>query len=73
MINKFLSLLICVVFASQVTYAQNYKFGKVSKEELQETEHKEFKEAHASVLFRKTNTTFNYTADKGFYITTDFS
>ncbi|WP_396595985.1 DUF3857 domain-containing protein [Dokdonia sp. R86516] len=66
MINKFLSILICVVFASQVAYAQNYKFGKVSKEELLEVKHPSEPQAEAAILYRNFKTTFIYTKEKGF-------
>ncbi|MGY5849957.1 DUF3857 domain-containing protein [Salegentibacter sp. F14] len=33
--------------------AQNYKFGKVLKEEVAQSEHPEYKEANAAVLFKK--------------------
>ena len=34
-------------------HAQNYKFGKVSEEEVAQTEHPKYKEANAAVLYKK--------------------
>lgn len=45
--------------------AQNYKFGKVSEEEITEVVHKSDPEAGASILYRKTNTKFKYNQNNG--------
>lgn len=47
-------------------FAQNYKFGKVSKEELIETSDTNNPEANATVLYRSQNVSFEYRQDKGF-------
>lgn len=54
-----------------VSMAQNYKFGKVSKEELLQKEHPNEPTAEAAVLYRETHTNFDYTDDSGFYMVTD--
>ncbi|MDR9457963.1 MAG: DUF3857 domain-containing protein [Salegentibacter sp.] len=46
-------LLILILLLSLPINAQNYKFGKVSEEEVAQTEHPEHKEANAAVLYRK--------------------
>ncbi|MDP2686202.1 MAG: transglutaminase domain-containing protein [Aequorivita sp.] len=54
-----------------VSMAQNYKFGKISKEELLQKEHPKEPTAEAAVLYRETHTNFDYTDDSGFYMVTD--
>lgn len=55
---------------SLFTNAQNYKFKKVSKQELEQKEHAIEKDATAAVLYRKTFTSFNYSQDDGFVVET---
>lgn len=57
---KFLFAIMSVVLLSADLQAQNYKFGKVSEEEVAEVVHKSDPEARASILYRKTNTKFKY-------------
>lgn len=71
MIKHYL-VLIGFIFFGQFVNAQNYKFGKVSKEELAETAHKSDPEARAAVLYRKTYTKFNYSQDDGFEVVTEY-
>lgn len=59
-------VVICLLFLTQVVAAQNYKFGKISKEELQETAHPDYPEANAAILFKKQRITFDYQQSKGF-------
>lgn len=69
------SIFITLVFLigiAQVTVAQNYKFGKVSKEEVQQKEHPKDPTANAAILYRETKTEFQYTQDAGFYMVTDY-
>jgi len=54
------------------TEAQNYKFGKVSKEELLQKEHPNNPTADAAILYRETKTDFQYTQDSGWYMVTDY-
>ena len=65
----FISLLM-MLFISQF-YAQNYKFGKVSKEELLEKVYPLDATANAVVLYKKRYTSFSYMAGKGFLIDTE--
>lgn len=51
--------------------AQNYKFGKVSKEELTQKEHPADPTAEAAILNREINTNFEYSSNSGFYMVTD--
>ncbi|HET8804618.1 MAG TPA: transglutaminase [Aequorivita sp.] len=55
-----------------VSVAQNYKFGKVSKEELLQKEHPKEPTVDAAVLYRETKTDFQYTQDAGWYMVTDY-
>ncbi len=54
-----------------IATAQDFKFGKVSKEELQEKSHPLDPEANAAVLYRESKSSFNYTQENGFMITTE--
>jgi len=65
-----LALIVFIVF--QVTYSQNFKFGKVSKEEILEKEHPLDPSANAAVLYREVSTRFDYSTEDGFYVVTDF-
>ena len=45
-------IILALFIAIQFTQAQNYKFGKVSKQELQETTNPQDQEANATVLLK---------------------
>lgn len=47
--------------------AQNYKFGKVSVEELEEISNPNDSTANATILFSKENIHYEYTRDRGFF------
>ncbi|HAV53948.1 MAG TPA: hypothetical protein DCX41_03325, partial [Aequorivita sp.] len=64
--------LIAIVCFSGTSIAQNYKFGKVSKEELLQKEHPTDPTANAAILYRETKTDFQYTQDSGWYMVTDY-
>ncbi len=63
---------IAVLCFLNISVAQNYKFGKVSKEELLQKEHPTDPTADAAVLYRETKTDFQYTQDSGWYMVTDY-
>jgi hypothetical protein len=71
MMKKYVLILISFVVFQQSAVAQNYKFGKVSEEELAETSHASDPEAGAAILYRKTDTKFNYSQDGGFVVITE--
>ena len=48
------------MFMSFIGQSQDFKFGKVSKEELKETSHPNHPEANAVVLFKKQHTKFSF-------------
>ena len=56
--RKLIIALIIVVMANQIS-AQNYKFGKVSKEELEEKFYSQDSSANAVVLYKNRRTYFN--------------
>jgi len=64
--NKYIIALLLMCFQLQIVSSQNFKFGKVSKKELEETSHPEEKDANAAILYRKLKTTFDFTNEQGF-------
>ncbi len=64
--------LIAVLCFLNISVAQNYKFGKVSEEELLQKEHPTDPAADAAILYRETKTDFQYTQDAGWYMVTDY-
>ncbi len=63
---------ITVLCFLNISVAQNYKFGKVSKEELIQKQHPTDTTADAAVLYREIKTEFQYTQDAGWYMVTDY-
>jgi len=64
-------MMICTFFIGmQILTAQDYRFGKVSKEELKQTQHPNDPDADAAILYREVETRFDYSQDEGFYIRT---
>ncbi|MCL6219901.1 DUF3857 domain-containing protein [Zunongwangia pacifica] len=64
--------LIALLLLAGTVQAQNYKFGKVSKEEVQETEHPTNKEADAAILYKKQSTFYDYNSSTGFALITKY-
>ena len=62
---------ILFVFASTGIFAQNYKFGKVSKEELAEKIHPLDSTASAAYLYKFRKTHYDYTGSDGFIVVTE--
>lgn len=65
-----LSILI-LLCAQQTVVAQNFKYGKVSEEELLQKQHPTDASAEAAVLYREIETEFQYTSDAGFFMVTE--
>ena len=66
---KRISLVLLVVFFIETTVnSQDYKFGKVSKAELEETFYEPDSSASAAYLYRKRRTYYDYSNVKGFRI-----
>lgn len=62
----------CLVFsATSFVLGQDFKFGKVSKEELTENVYPQDSSAVASVLYRHQSVRFSYTQGVGFKLLTD--
>ncbi|WP_341216303.1 DUF3857 domain-containing protein [uncultured Wocania sp.] len=60
-----------ILFICQISIAQDYKFGKVSKEELQEKFNPLDSSASAAYLYKYRKTFFEYQKDKGFQVITE--
>ena len=67
---KFFGIILFVVWFHPIL-AQNYKFGKVSKEELLETSFQEDSEANAAILFEKRKVKITYQVNEGFRVVTE--
>ncbi|MFD2908190.1 DUF3857 domain-containing protein [Flavobacterium ardleyense] len=67
--KKILLLTMFIMF--NTSFAQEYKLGKVTIEELKETEHKIEKEATACKIFSKSKTSIVYNDEKGFELVTE--
>lgn len=65
-------LVIILLLVLNVSFAQNYNFKKVSKEELLQKEHPTDPNANAAILYRETKTEFQYQEDSGWYLVTDY-
>lgn len=59
--------LLCLLIVSSM-FAQDYKFGKISKKELQEKLNTKAPEAHATILFVKEEVSFQYVENQGFTV-----
>lgn len=59
-------LLIFAFIFTQLSNAQEYKFGKISVEELQQTADSDYPEAGAAILYRNQYIKFSYSQGKGF-------
>ncbi|CAL2088904.1 transglutaminase domain-containing protein [Tenacibaculum sp. 190524A02b] len=60
-----------IVFIHTVAISQEIKFGKVSKEELEEKAHPIEPNADAAYLYKKRRTYFEYDSNKGFMLITE--
>lgn len=65
-----IAFLVLTLF-STITFSQNYKFGKVSKDELLEKAHPLYPEAEAAILYREIKTYVEYNKEKGFVANTE--
>ncbi|MFA5299908.1 MAG: transglutaminase, partial [Lutibacter sp.] len=68
--KKILVAMILVLITNQII-AQDYKFGKVSKEELEEKYYPLDSSANAAVLYKNRRTYFEYVQDEGFNVITE--
>lgn len=65
-------LFFCLTFTFGFSYAQDYRFGKVSDEELLQKEHPTDPSADAAVLYREVKSEFRYSSEQGWYLMTDY-
>ncbi|SDL63382.1 protein of unknown function [Salinimicrobium catena] len=63
--------LLLMAFITSGIWAQDFKFGKVSKEELEEKKHPQNKEAHAAVLYRSQKVYYDFDERSGFTVNTE--
>ncbi|MEM7186987.1 MAG: DUF3857 domain-containing protein [Bacteroidota bacterium] len=63
--------ILAFLLTSTLAVSQNYKYGKVSKEELSETQNDLYPESEATVLFRKHKSYYQYRQDEGFTLYTE--
>lgn len=64
-------LLLLALLNISFCFSQDFRYGKVSKEELAEVKHPIEADADAAILFREESTRFEYDQDRGFYILTE--
>lgn len=67
--NHYLLLFILIIGGAM--NAQNYKYGKVSLEEVEASEHLTNPEADAAILFRSEEVNYQYSSSKGFELITN--
>ena len=60
-----------IVIAINWSYAQDYRFGKVSMDELKETAYPEDADANAAILYLNQKTHYDYNQQKGFVQVTE--
>lgn len=65
-------LLIVFLLVVSDSFGQDYRFKKVSKEELLQKEHPVDSDANAAILYREVKTEFQYSEDSGWYLVTDY-
>src|SRR5690606_35624861 len=68
---KNFTLLLLITTFLNFAYSQDFKFGKVSKEELQEKFNPLDSSAPATILYRDHKVYFNYVQSKGFEVITE--
>ncbi|MCF6298166.1 MAG: DUF3858 domain-containing protein [Flavobacteriaceae bacterium] len=64
-------LAVLIIAFVQVSFCQNYKFGKVSKEELEEKVYPLDSTADAAYLYKNRRTYFDYRQGQGFIVITE--
>ncbi len=69
--TKISLLLVFVIIQNVSLFAQDFRFGKVSKEEISEKTNAQDPTADAAILYREISSAFDYNSADGFYMTTD--
>lgn len=68
---KKITILIITCLITSVMFSQNYKFGKISKEELSEKKYVKDSTANAAYLYKYRRTYFEYLKEEGFRVITE--
>tara|TARA_R110002020_G_scaffold293535_6_gene509257 strand:- start:6953 stop:8962 length:2010 start_codon:yes stop_codon:yes gene_type:complete len=64
-------LIILFFFNLLIGYSQDFRYGKVSKEELAETQHPLDADANAAILYHEERSKFEYDQELGFFLLSD--
>ncbi len=64
-------LLIALLTIFQFSQAQNFKYGKVSKDELEQKAHPDYPEAEAAILYRELRSKVDYHKEDGWIMYTE--
>ncbi|MCP9198497.1 DUF3857 and transglutaminase domain-containing protein [Gramella sp. GC03-9] len=64
-------LILFLALFSQVSFSQDFKFGKVSEEEVTEKQHPLEEEANAAILYKYRRTYYEYSQHIGFQLITE--
>tara|TARA_R110002073_G_scaffold40547_5_gene115104 strand:+ start:219361 stop:221376 length:2016 start_codon:yes stop_codon:yes gene_type:complete len=70
MLKSTLTFIIVSLLTIHLSDAQDLKFGKVSKKELEEKYYPSDSSANAAILYKKRRTTFEYSANEGWVLIT---
>jgi len=68
---KKILITLIIVINGTCFFAQDYKFGKVSKEELEEAYYPLDSSANAAILYKSRDTHFDYIQNEGFQVVTE--
>ena len=68
---KKILITLIIVINSSCFFAQDYKFGKISKEELEEAYYPLDSSANAAILYKSRDTHFDYNQGQGFQVITE--
>jgi len=63
---------LCFLMFYGISIAQDYRFGKVSEEEIKQKEHPSDPSAEAAILYRETKSEFVYSRVKGWFLETEY-
>lgn len=70
--SKQKSIIFLIIILSTISvFSQEYKFGKVTKEELKEKYYPSDSSANAAILFKKRRTFYDFQENKGWILTTN--
>ncbi len=70
--NLTIKLLLPLLFLTTTITAQEYKFGDVTVDELQEASYPGDEDAKAAILYKSTKLHYEYDSNDGWYIVTEF-